>query len=165
MKKLLKFVYIIDSGFKAMNGISLVNQNYTIDCLGHGTRMYEIIRRELHPIEYESIKVFECSASVPNSNILKAISYVLTRPKGIVNMSLNSKQNAAIETGIDILRKSGFVVSTASEFTLGNETTSVQAAKKTNSIIRQSQSCVNRNKAECKQRKWCKYVKKCMLKK
>lgn len=110
MKRLLKFIYIIDSGFKANKGISLTQSNFSIDCLGHGTRMFEIIKNTHSGIVTESIKVFECSYSTPNSNILRAISYIEKRPKGLVNMSFSSAKNQAVNQAVNLLIKKGFTV-------------------------------------------------------
>jgi len=187
-------VYVVDSGVlpvssefqkRLSSGISVVSLPYTndtSDCLGHGTVVSSILGSTTYGVakgvNIVPVKVFGCSDSTLTSTIIGAISWISTKPRGIVNLSLLGPYNTILNTAVEDLISEGFIVVVAA----GNEAGdacgySPSGASGVISVgsnpickyiqgygCRQFNFCGFRTKKQCLKRNYCKYSLKCKLK-
>jgi subtilisin family serine protease len=150
-------VYVIDSGLtissefdnRIKTGISFDRDNYTKDCLGHGTHVASIIGSKTYGVAKNStiipVKVFGCSRTTYTSTIIKAIYWVIVQQKGIVNLSLGGNFNSILNDAIKDLIDAGFIVVSAAGNN-GLNACNFSPSSEPNSIV---VGCTGSNKMVC----------------
>lgn len=151
-------VYVIDSGItntpefegRVIKGISFVSGDSSVkDCLGHGTHVSSLIAGKTYGVAKDAkivpVRVFGCQGSVAISTIIQAMYWVITQPKGIINMSLGGRMSTIMNSAARDLAEAGFIVVVAA----GNDGTNACMYSPASESTAISVGCLTENSEVC----------------
>lgn len=115
-------IYVVDSGIMQLpnfenrigKGISMITDQTTVDCMGHGTSVSSIIASKEYGVSNGvviiPVRIFGCSGSATTSTVIRALEWIKQQRRGIVNMSISGSFNYFIDQMIKELHKNGFTI-------------------------------------------------------